>query len=119
MVSNSLVQYGQAYLTTFCAIFIPPLCVYVINRLKTLLTETAYSKKIEVQIFNSGSFFDETEIDLKTRAEIFSLVNNDPRILDLSVESRPEFITEEVLESASQNLNGKHLEIGIGLEYLL
>jgi hypothetical protein len=71
--------------------------------------EVAYLK-----VFNSGSFFDEGEISRETRLKIFQEVNA-LGVKRLQVESRPEYITREVLEESVSVLEPE-LEVGIGLE---
>ncbi len=67
-----------------------------------------------LKVFNSGSFFDEGEIAPETRREIYRMVNA-LGVERLQVESRPEYITREVLEEAKSLLEPE-LEVGIGLE---
>jgi hypothetical protein len=66
-----------------------------------------------VKIFTSGSFFDAVEISKETREKIVHKLEK-LGIKKLIVESRPEFVTEEVLDE----FEGRkfHLEVGIGLE---
>ncbi|RLG56141.1 MAG: TIGR01210 family radical SAM protein [Candidatus Hydrothermarchaeota archaeon] len=72
-------------------------------------------KNIEyLKIFNSGSFFDPLEISKETAEKIFREINK-TKIRRLQVESRPEFLTEEILEKAIETLNPE-LEIGLGVE---
>ena len=67
-----------------------------------------------LKVFNSGSFFDSGEIAPEARREIYRLVNS-LGIRRLQVESRPEYISREVLEEAAELLEPE-LEVGIGLE---
>lgn len=67
-----------------------------------------------LKIFNSGSFFDSAEITQDTARKIFSEINARREIVQVQVESRPEFITENAL-AAKDELNAA-LEVGIGLE---
>ncbi len=75
----------------------------------TKIGDVAYLK-----VFNSGSFFDSGEIARETRREIYRLVNS-LGVKRLQVESRPEYISEQVLEEAAELLEPE-LEVGIGLE---
>lgn len=90
----------------------------IINKLKALLFETTYSKKIEVQIFNSGSFFDNNDVSVELRSEIIDLITNIPAVFKLSVECRSEYVIseKEIIQETIQQLKGTILEIGIGLE---
>ncbi|WP_456475272.1 archaeosine biosynthesis radical SAM protein RaSEA, partial [Candidatus Pyrohabitans sp.] len=67
-----------------------------------------------LKVFNSGSFFDSGEISRDTRLEIYRQVNT-LGVRRLQVESRPEYISREVLEEATTLLEPE-LEVGIGLE---
>jgi hypothetical protein len=67
-----------------------------------------------LKVFNSGSFFDPGEIAPETRREIYRLAGS-LGVKRLQVESRPEYITREVLEEAVALLEPE-LEVGIGLE---
>jgi len=67
-----------------------------------------------LKIFNSGSFFDSAEISRDTAKKIFSEINRRSEIIQVQVESRPEFITEDAL--AAKDEPNAALEIGIGLE---
>ncbi len=90
----------------------------IIKHLTKLLVETEYSKKIEVQIFNSGSFFDEKDVSSDLRSRIISLITNVPNVFKLAVECRTEYIIKEksIIEETIKQLKGVILEIGIGLE---
>lgn len=73
-----------------------------------------YSEQKFVKIFTSGSFFDDKEIKPKVRNEIFSkLIQTADKV---SVESRPEFITNEKLSEIKEIFKSKTFEVGIGLE---
>jgi radical SAM enzyme (TIGR01210 family) len=73
-----------------------------------------YSGQKFVKIFTSGSFLDDTEIKPKVRKQILDkLAETADKI---SVESRPEFITDEKLSEIKDIVKAKTFEIGIGLE---
>lgn len=61
-----------------------------------------------VKIYTSGSFFDTNEIPVSIRNRMFQEYANCKRIL---VESRPEFITEELVATLPKNLT-----VALGLE---
>ncbi|MFX0090607.1 MAG: archaeosine biosynthesis radical SAM protein RaSEA [Candidatus Hodarchaeota archaeon] len=69
-----------------------------------------------VKIFNSGSFFDDEEVHPKTRDQIFRQLDQYPDLQEVAVESRPEYINEEKIDSVLNILGDKKLVIGIGLE---
>jgi len=73
-----------------------------------------YNQEKFVKIFTSGSFLDDKEIPSVVRKKILKkLAENAEKI---SVESRPEYITEKKLLEIKKILNDKIFEIGIGLE---
>ena len=73
-----------------------------------------YSGQKFVKIFTSGSFLDDKEINPKVRKEIFGkLVETADKV---SVESRPEFITDEKLAESKGIFKSKTFAIGLGLE---
>lgn len=69
-----------------------------------------------LKIFNSGSFFDDTEVPKQVRTYIYERLAKIPQITEFIVESRPEFITDENLSLLNKMLPNKYNEVGIGLE---
>ena len=69
-----------------------------------------------LKIFNSGSFFDEQEIDKTLRVSLYNIIANIPKIKEVVIESRIEYIDREKLEEIKTHLKDKYIEIGIGLE---
>lgn len=67
-----------------------------------------------LKIFTSGSFFDQKEVSVELMASIMESVNRAGVSL-LQVESRPDFLSREILESVTDGLEAG-LEVGIGLE---
>jgi archaeosine synthase beta-subunit len=72
--------------------------------------------KTAVKIFVSGSFLNPDEIPLDARNEILKLLRDEELVEEVVVESRPEFITADVLKECCEALGNKIFEIGIGLE---
>jgi radical SAM enzyme (TIGR01210 family) len=73
-----------------------------------------YNGEKFVKIFNSGSFLDDNEIRPRVRLSIMrKLAENVDKI---SIESRPEFITDEKLLDIKNAIKSTTFEIGIGLE---
>jgi hypothetical protein len=73
-----------------------------------------YSGQSFVKIFTSGSFLDDNEVRPKTRKEILDkLFETANRV---SVESRPEFITDEKMSEIIDIFKTKTFEVGLGLE---
>ena len=73
-----------------------------------------YSGERFVKIFTSGSYLDKKEIKPKIRDEILNKLVG--KVDKLSVESRPEYITNEILSEIKDIFHSKTLEISIGLE---
>jgi radical SAM enzyme (TIGR01210 family) len=71
---------------------------------------------LAIKVYTSGSFFDPKEVPITERKKILDVLASDDRIVDVVVESRPEFIKTPVIKSFSKALAGKNLEVGIGLE---
>jgi hypothetical protein len=74
----------------------------------------SYSGQKFVKIFTSGSFLDDKEINPNVRKEIFGkLIETVDKV---SVESRPEFITDGKLSEIKEGFKSKTFEVGLGLE---
>ncbi|MBF0408405.1 MAG: archaeosine biosynthesis radical SAM protein RaSEA [Candidatus Riflebacteria bacterium] len=69
----------------------------------------------EVDLYNSGSFFAEEEMPENVRNYAFRRLG-ELSVAHLLVESRPEFIDSEKINSAREYLPNTALEVGIGLE---
>ena len=69
-----------------------------------------------LKIFNSGSFFDDLELHEDVRMHIYQKISEIKNIKEFVIESRVEFLTEENLSELKNNLKGKYIEVGIGLE---
>ena len=75
------------------------------------------TEKTVVKIFASGSFLNPDEIPRSARNEILNILKNENNVEEVVVESRPEFITEDVLKECCEALGNEIFEIrGIGLE---
>jgi radical SAM enzyme (TIGR01210 family) len=84
----------------------------LLNQFNTAME--SYSGQGFVKIFTSGSFLDDKEIKPKVRKEILGkLAETTDKI---SVESRPEFISNEKLTKIKKTVGSKNFEVGIGLE---
>ncbi|MDK2892164.1 archaeosine biosynthesis radical SAM protein RaSEA [Methanohalophilus sp.] len=69
-----------------------------------------------LKIFTSGSFMDEKEISEEARKRLLRKMAEDNRISKVIVETRPEFVTEDVLKKCTEILGEKPFEIAMGLE---
>jgi archaeosine synthase beta-subunit len=75
---------------------------------------TSFKDEKIVKIFTSGSFLDPHEIPTTVQQKILSSLAG--RTEKISVESRPEYVTEKTLESVKKNVSSTCFEVGIGLE---
>ena len=73
-----------------------------------------YNGQSFVKIFNSGSFLDDKEIPQSIRKKILERLYRDAD--KVSVESRPEFITNDKLVEIKNIAGSKTFGIGVGLE---
>ena len=69
-----------------------------------------------IKIFVSGSFLNKEEIPEDAQKEIFKIINAYHDIEEVVVESRPEYVTEEVLRDCCQLIPDKIFEVAMGLE---
>jgi archaeosine synthase beta-subunit len=74
----------------------------------------SYKNEKIVKLFTSGSFLDPSEIPVSVQQHILTTLN--PTAEKISVESRPEYITEKSLDEIQEKIPPKKFEIGIGLE---
>lgn len=88
----------------------------IVDIFKKSIGKYEIKEKTAVKIFVSGSFLNEDEIPASARNEILNILKNEEFVEEVVVESRPEFITKEVLEECCKELGDKIFEIGIGLE---
>ncbi len=68
-----------------------------------------------IKIFTSGSFLDTKEISFDTQKKILEKVAKRPHVKKISIESRPEFVTDKI-EELAQIIKPAALEVSIGLE---
>jgi radical SAM enzyme (TIGR01210 family) len=73
-----------------------------------------YSDEKFVKIFTSGSFLDDKELKPKIRTEILKKLSE--QVDKISIESRPEYITNQKIKDMKNIVDSKTLEISIGLE---
>ena len=71
---------------------------------------------LSVKIYTSGSFLDPDEVPLDSRNQILQAISADDRIMEVVLESRPEYVTDTVLSEVRQILGDRLVEIGVGLE---
>ena len=84
----------------------------LLTQFKTAMEK--YEGQKFIKIFTSGSFLDDKEIKTKIRNEILGkLLETADKV---SVESRPEYVTNEKLSNFKDLFQSKTFEVGIGLE---
>lgn len=90
----------------------------ILKEINRSLTQIASDKPIEYKLYNSGSFFDESDVPRKLRLQIVDIIRKTPGIFQLGVESRPEHIINhlDAVKETKKMLNPIKLEIGIGFE---
>jgi len=71
---------------------------------------------VEVDLFNSGSYFNPDEVPEGAQPAMLALAAAHPQVASLLVETRPEYATHSRLKYALTACRGKPLEVGIGLE---
>ena len=84
----------------------------LLQQVDTALSQ--YTGEPLIKIFTSGSFFDDDEISPSVRKNIIEKVGKHAE--KISVESRPEYITEDRLSIVREGMQDQLFEIGIGLE---
>ncbi|TGC09772.1 archaeosine biosynthesis radical SAM protein RaSEA [Methanolobus halotolerans] len=94
----------------------PPSNADLIKQLGNAMTKASGFDLFMVKIFTSGSFLDTREIPLEVRHNILSSLEEDPRVVKVLVETRPEFVTEEAIKDCRSSLKDKAFEIATGLE---
>ena len=77
-------------------------------------TMERYNNEKFVKIFTSGSFLDDEEIPLNVRKQILTQLYKTAE--KVSVESRPEYVTDKKINEIKDIFKSKIFEIGVGLE---
>jgi len=73
-------------------------------------------EEYSIKIFTSGSFLDTNEISLDVQKSILQELQKYPQIKEIVLESRPEYVTEKILQQIASIIDIKKIEIAIGLE---
>lgn len=74
------------------------------------------SAPISVKIYTSGSFLDSEEIPTEARNRILTEIASDERIIEVVLESRPEYVQDSILEEVRSLLGNRSVELAMGLE---
>ncbi|AXS40681.1 radical SAM protein [Breoghania sp. L-A4] len=69
-----------------------------------------------ITLFNGGSFLTDHEIPSTARKHLYQRFAEHPTASELMVESRPEFVRDDMLDEALDAIGEKRLMVGIGLE---
>jgi radical SAM enzyme (TIGR01210 family) len=69
-----------------------------------------------LNLYNNGSFINDNEIAPEARRGMLKMINDNPEIKMLVLETRPEFVTEEKVREIKVLIPDKHVELGVGLE---
>jgi len=87
-------------------------------QVKAALTRipTHIQAPVEVDLYNSGSYFNPEEVPELAQSAMLALAAARPEVSSLLVETRPEYLTDGRLERALLACRGKPLEVGVGLE---
>jgi radical SAM enzyme (TIGR01210 family) len=80
-----------------------------------IFTDNNLDEIHRLELYVSGSFFDDEEVSSHSRLEITKLVD-ESGIAELLLESRPEFITDENLQSLASIIEPERVTIAIGVE---
>lgn len=88
----------------------------LIEIFKELLGRYDIIEPTALKIFTSGSFLNPEEFPSEARIEILKTLNGLENITEVIVESRPEYVTKEVLIECCSLIPDKIFEISIGLE---
>lgn len=85
---------------------------------RTMIKEAlvAHPEVESLAIYNGGSFFNPHEIPEDLPIWLSGLIADSTQINELFVESRPEFVTDEIIHDMVSRLGTKTLKVGIGLE---
>ena len=81
-----------------------------------LSNKISQEEEYSVKIFTSGSFLDTNEVSLDTQKLILQELKKYPQIKEIVLESRPEYVTEKILNQIGSIIDINKIEIAIGLE---
>jgi len=71
---------------------------------------------LSVKIYTSGSFLDPVEVPPEARDVILQRVGSDSRVRHVVIESRPEFVTDDLMARVRRLVSHARIEIGVELE---
>ncbi|MCG3218115.1 MAG: archaeosine biosynthesis radical SAM protein RaSEA [Candidatus Heimdallarchaeota archaeon] len=89
----------------------------MISQVKKIIMEKRQEDDFEVvKLFTSGSYLDIEEIPIEIQKELLEFISQVPGIDEITIESRPEYVTPEALDMLDEVSQKVHIEIAIGLE---
>jgi radical SAM enzyme (TIGR01210 family) len=94
----------------------PPSASDLEAQLDRALERASELDRFMLKIFTSGSFFDENEVPVDVRKTILGRMGRDERIVKVIAETRPEYVTDDVMEECLEVLGDTRFEIAVGLE---
>lgn len=74
------------------------------------------NQKFSLKLFTSGSFLDTKEVPLEIQKQMMIEAAKYDQIEEIVLESRPEYVTESILNNIAENIDINKIEIAIGLE---
>lgn len=86
------------------------------NEFERQIKKQAIDGPTAIKIFVSGSFLNREEVSEEAQKEIFKILTEYSDIEEVIVESRPEYVNEEVLKSCCSLIPDKIFEVAMGLE---
>lgn len=88
----------------------------LIDIFKKLMERHDINEKTAIKIFTSGSFLNAEEFPREARLKILKILNNEKNVEEVVIETRPEYVSKDVLQECCEVLHDKILEVSIGLE---
>ncbi len=88
----------------------------IIDIFHELLEKYQIEEKTAFKIFTSGSFLNPGELPPEARNEILKTLNNLENVTEIVVESRPEYVTPEIMRECCSLIPDKLFEVSMGLE---
>ncbi|MCG3226244.1 MAG: archaeosine biosynthesis radical SAM protein RaSEA [Candidatus Heimdallarchaeota archaeon] len=88
----------------------------MVSSIKNTLRRTIEEGKFSIKLFTSGSFLDENELPIEIQTSIIQEIAKYEQIEEVVLESRPEYVTNKILQNLTKNIEMSKIEIAIGLE---
>ncbi|MDR2873637.1 MAG: archaeosine biosynthesis radical SAM protein RaSEA [Methanobrevibacter sp.] len=88
----------------------------IFNLFKEEFEKYGVDSNLSIKLFVSGSFLNPLEVSINARNKILDYLSENEFVKELIVESRPEYINEDLIKDVFIHLKDKLFEISIGLE---